>query len=76
MAGYKASRQVSEGNYDVHISNILKEKEIAELTQTFTDMAGKLKKLQHMRTELLAGVRSVNIRWQIQVWDFLKKNRK
>ncbi|WP_198162657.1 sensor histidine kinase [Halobacillus mangrovi] len=52
----QAARQVSQGDYDIQMSHPPKEKELAELTETFTEMADRLKKLENMRTELLAGV--------------------
>ncbi|WP_241657157.1 sensor histidine kinase [Halobacillus salinus] len=51
-----AAKVVSEGNYEVTITQQPKEKELAELTETFQDMAGKLQKLELVRSELLAGV--------------------
>lgn len=51
-----AARKVSEGNYEVMITQQPKEKELAELTETFQDMAAKLKNLEEVRSELLAGV--------------------
>ncbi|MCA1023554.1 sensor histidine kinase [Halobacillus litoralis] len=52
----RAARMVSEGSYDIQMSSPPKEKELAELMDSFTDMAAKLKQLEEMRTELLAGV--------------------
>ncbi|KQL48270.1 histidine kinase [Brevibacillus choshinensis] len=51
-----AARQIVEGNYDVPIHQPIKEREIHELVYTFKEMADRLRQLESMRTELLAGV--------------------
>lgn len=51
-----AARQIVEGNYDVTINKNIKEREIHELVYTFKEMADRLRQLESMRTELLAGV--------------------
>ncbi|WLR47178.1 HAMP domain-containing sensor histidine kinase [Halobacillus litoralis] len=51
-----AAKQVSEGNYDINLTDIPKERELAELMGSFSEMADKLKRLEDMRNELLAGV--------------------
>ncbi|UOQ43866.1 HAMP domain-containing histidine kinase [Halobacillus salinarum] len=50
-----AAKEVSEGNYEIDLS-APKEKELIDLTNAFKDMAQKLKTLEQMRNELLAGV--------------------
>ncbi|MCA0971951.1 HAMP domain-containing protein [Halobacillus litoralis] len=52
----EAARKVSKGEYEVTITQHPKEKELAELTETFQDMAEKLQNLERVRSELLAGV--------------------
>lgn len=51
-----AARQIVEGNYEVPIPKAIKEREIHELVYTFKEMADRLRQLESMRTELLAGV--------------------
>ncbi|MBY0085444.1 HAMP domain-containing histidine kinase [Brevibacillus sp. M2.1A] len=51
-----SARQIVEGNYDVLLNKTIKEKEIHELVHTFAEMADRLRQLESMRTELLAGV--------------------
>jgi signal transduction histidine kinase len=51
-----AAKQIVEGNYDVMITKTIKEREIHELVYTFKEMADRLRQLESMRTELLAGV--------------------
>lgn len=51
-----AAKLVAKGNYQVHIPNESKEKEVYELIQSFKEMTSKLENLESMRTELLAGV--------------------
>ncbi|WP_301171691.1 HAMP domain-containing sensor histidine kinase [Brevibacillus nitrificans] len=51
-----AARQIVEGNYDVPVNKAIKEREIHELVYTFKEMADRLRQLESMRTELLAGV--------------------
>jgi signal transduction histidine kinase len=51
-----ASKQIREGSYNVSLDEDIKEKEVYELVQSFKDMSERLKQLEMMRTELLAGV--------------------
>ncbi len=51
-----ASKQIRAGSYDVNLEEDIKEKEVYELVQSFKEMSERLKQLEIMRTELLAGV--------------------
>ncbi|GED68364.1 two-component sensor histidine kinase [Brevibacillus reuszeri] len=51
-----SARRIVEGNYDVTINKTIKEREIHELVYTFKEMADRLRQLESIRTELLAGV--------------------
>lgn len=51
-----AAQQVVAGNYDVKLSKNYREKEIYELVSAFKEMADRLKRLEALRTQLLAGV--------------------
>ena len=51
-----AAKELQKGNYDIKITGAVKEKEIHELLVSFKDMAARLKQLEMLRTELLAGV--------------------
>ncbi|MCH5584712.1 HAMP domain-containing histidine kinase [Shimazuella sp. AN120528] len=52
-----AASQIRKGNYQVTLSEEeIREKEIYELVSSFKEMAVRLKKLEEIRTELLAGV--------------------
>lgn len=51
-----SARKIVEGNYDVAITKPIQEREIHELVYTFKEMADRLRQLESMRTELLAGV--------------------
>jgi len=51
-----AAKQIVDGDYEVTITKQIKEKEIHELVSTFKEMADRLRQLESMRTELLAGV--------------------
>lgn len=51
-----ASKQIVGGNYDLQLSMDMKEKELYELTRSFQEMSVRLKQVEWMRTELLAGV--------------------
>lgn len=51
-----SARKIVEGNYDVAITQPIQEREIHELVYTFKEMADRLRQLESMRTELLAGV--------------------
>lgn len=52
----QAAKQIQDGDYNVAISNDVKEKEVYDLIESFRDMAARLKQLEATRTELLAGV--------------------
>lgn len=51
-----AAKQIVAGNYDIHFDKKIKEKEIYDLTESFKNMADRLRQSEMMRTELLAGV--------------------
>lgn len=51
-----AAKQIVEGNYDLVLDKNVKEQEIYDLIESFKDMAERLRKLEALRTELLAGV--------------------
>ncbi|MEB3100057.1 HAMP domain-containing sensor histidine kinase [Ferviditalea candida] len=52
----RAAKQIVAGNYDIHFDKKIKEKEIYDLTESFKNMADRLRQSEMMRTELLAGV--------------------
>ncbi|MFB5760345.1 sensor histidine kinase [Paenibacillus medicaginis] len=52
----EAAEQIVAGNYDVKLQKDVREREFYELMTSFEEMADRLKHLEHMRTELLAGV--------------------
>src|SRR5699024_3819808 len=52
----EAAEFIKEGNYEVQMSENVREKEVYELIRSFKEKAIKLKKLENLRTELLAGV--------------------
>lgn len=51
-----AAKQIVTGNYNLNLAKNPRELEIYELIQSFQDMAEKLRQLEALRTELLAGV--------------------
>lgn len=51
-----AAKQIVIGDYDVLLDKNSREKEIHELIHSFKEMADRLRQLELMRTELLAGV--------------------
>lgn len=51
-----AAKQIVIGDYDIHLDKNSREKEIYELIHSFKEMADRLRQLELMRTELLAGV--------------------
>ncbi|QRG70489.1 HAMP domain-containing sensor histidine kinase [Brevibacillus choshinensis] len=51
-----AAKQIVMGDYDVQLEKNSGEKEIYELIHSFKEMADRLRQLEMMRTELLAGV--------------------
>ncbi|ELK40101.1 hypothetical protein BAG01nite_31870 [Brevibacillus agri] len=51
-----AAKQIVMGNYDIHLEKDRREDEIYELIHSFKEMADRLRQLELMRTELLAGV--------------------
>ncbi|SMB82906.1 HAMP domain-containing protein [Desulfonispora thiosulfatigenes DSM 11270] len=52
----EAMNKVDNGNYDIHLDNNHKQKEIYELMNSFEQMTIRLKSLERLRTELLAGI--------------------
>lgn len=52
----EAAKQVQSGNYEINLSDHIKEKEVYELVFSFKQMAVRLEQLEKTRTELLAGV--------------------
>ncbi|MDF2678872.1 MAG: sensor histidine kinase [Brevibacillus sp.] len=51
-----AAKQIVIGDYDIHLDKNSRETEIYELIHSFKEMADRLRQLEMMRTELLAGV--------------------
>lgn len=51
-----AAKQIVQGDYDVHLDKNRPEQELYELNHSFIEMADRLRQLEIMRTELLAGV--------------------
>ncbi|MED1721946.1 HAMP domain-containing sensor histidine kinase [Brevibacillus parabrevis] len=51
-----AAKQIVMGNYEIHFEKDRREEEIDELIHSFKEMADRLRQLELMRTELLAGV--------------------
>lgn len=51
-----AAKQIVAGNYDIQLEHHAREKEIGELIDSFREMVDRLRLLEQMRTELLAGV--------------------
>ncbi|MNW36465.1 Sensor histidine kinase YycG [compost metagenome] len=51
-----AAEQIVAGNYDLSLYKGVKEQEIYELMNAFEEMAKRLKQMELMRTQLLAGV--------------------
>ncbi|MFD2370214.1 ATP-binding protein [Brevibacillus sp. GCM10020057] len=51
-----AAKQIVIGDYDIRLEKDSKETEIYELIHSFKEMADRLRQLEMMRTELLAGV--------------------
>lgn len=51
-----AAEQIVAGNYDLNLYKGVKEQEIYELMNAFEEMAKRLKQMELMRTQLLAGV--------------------
>lgn len=51
-----AASQLRQGQYQVELPRDLREQELYELTHSFSEMASRLKRLEELRTELLAGV--------------------
>ncbi|GIM45588.1 hypothetical protein DNHGIG_11370 [Collibacillus ludicampi] len=52
----EAAQMIAEGGYDPDLPKEVKERELQQLITSFRDMAERLKQLEQMRTELLAGV--------------------
>ncbi|MGE5702167.1 MAG: ATP-binding protein [Clostridia bacterium] len=51
-----AAKQIVDGNYDVDFNKTYREREMHELVESFKEMADRLRQLESIRTELLAGV--------------------
>ncbi len=51
-----AAKQIVMGNYEIHLEKDSRENEMYDLIHSFKEMADRLKQLELMRTELLAGV--------------------
>lgn len=51
-----AAKQIVQGDYDIRLDKERPEREIYELNHSFEEMADRLRQLEMMRTELLAGV--------------------
>lgn len=51
-----AAKQIVTGNYDLALDKNVREQEIYDLIHSFKDMADRLRQLEALRTELLAGV--------------------
>lgn len=52
----QAAKQIEAGDYQIHLPENAREREIDELMRGFNQMAHKLDRLESLRTELLAGV--------------------
>ena len=52
----EAARQIVAGNYNIQLDKQYKEHEIQQLMLAFQEMAQRLKKLEELRAQLLAGV--------------------
>lgn len=52
----KAAGQLMLGNYEIKLNEDVQEKELHQLVVSFNEMANRLKQLEALRTELLAGV--------------------
>src|SRR5699024_406191 len=50
-----AAEKVKDGNYDFELPKNIPEKEVHQLIKSFKEMSEKLKALETLRTELLAG---------------------
>ncbi|CAH1230864.1 Adaptive-response sensory-kinase SasA [Paenibacillus allorhizoplanae] len=51
-----ATKQIKNGSYQVELNPAIKEKEIFELQESFSEMAKQLNQLDYLRNKLLAGV--------------------
>ncbi len=51
-----AAKQIEQGSFDVELPAPVKEQELHDLLHSFGNMAGRLKQLEELRNELLAGV--------------------
>ncbi len=51
-----AAREISHGHYDIQLQVNVKERELYELVESFKEMAGRLKQLEHSRNFMLAGL--------------------
>lgn len=52
----EGAKKIREGNYDVKLPQNIQEKEVFELVDSFQEMSSRLKQLEKLRIELLAGV--------------------
>lgn len=52
----RATRLIARGDYDLNLPENIKEEELQLLVESFSDMASRLKQLEQLRTNLLAGV--------------------
>lgn len=52
----EAAKLIVAGNYDIKLNKNIKELELYELISSFKEMAERLRQLEALRTELLAGV--------------------
>lgn len=51
-----ATQQIKNGSYQVALNPMIKEKELFELQESFSEMATQLNQLDYLRNKLLAGV--------------------
>lgn len=51
-----AAKKIQDGNYDIHLPQDPREKEVYDLVSSFKNMASRLQHLESLRAELLAGV--------------------
>lgn len=51
-----AAKSIAGGKYDPVLPEQLKERELQQLIESFSDMSAQLKQLEQLRTDLLAGV--------------------
>lgn len=51
-----ATHSIARGEYDTDLPRQVKERELQQLVESFRDMASQLRKLERLRSDLLAGV--------------------